>query len=86
MKAATMEPEKNFQATVPPRLLQQAQQAAQVNRLTLDEFATEALQRHLARHTIQRFRGAAQSRRGNTSDDEVERYVEDVIHEHPHGR
>jgi hypothetical protein len=77
-----MEPVKNFQATVPSLLLQQVQQAAQANHITLDELATEALQQHLARHTLQRFRREAESRRGGMSDEEVERYVDKVIHEH----
>ena len=63
-------------------MLQQAQEAARGNHLTLDEFATEALQQHLARQTLQRFGRAAQSRRGGMTDDEVESYVNDVIHEH----
>jgi len=42
-------PDKNLHATVPPALLDRIEQAAESERLTLDEFVTELIERGLKR-------------------------------------
>lgn len=50
MKASVMLPEKNLHAFVSPVLLTKMQQAAQNERLTLDEFVSDAIERRLDKH------------------------------------
>ncbi len=74
--------EKNFHAFVPPALLAQAEAAAKREEISLDELAAEALQRHIARQSLERFRHRSDVRRRGLSEDQVTSFVDQVIHEH----
>ena len=55
---------------------------AQQERITLADLASEALQRHLARRILERFKREGSNRRRGMTDDEVDNFVERSIHEH----
>lgn len=77
-----MEPEKNLQANIPPALLTRAQEVAQQDQISLDQFATEALQRHLARRMLARFKREGEVRRRGITEEEVENTVEQAIQQY----
>jgi putative PIN family toxin of toxin-antitoxin system len=70
---------------VPDDLLAQARRRAESQGRTADELAAEALQRYLAHEILNELSGGAEERRtqlGIGSDEEVEIYVDRIIHEH----
>ncbi len=67
--------------TLADDVYQRAQHQAEAEGKTVDELTTEAVQRHLARRTLERFRGNADVRRGNKTEVEVEAIVEKAIAE-----
>lgn len=77
-----MEPEKNLHASVPPALLTRAREVAEQEHISLDELATEALQRHVARRTLERFKREGDFRRRGMTDEQVENTVEQAVHEY----
>ena len=82
MKTPYMAAEKNLHAFVPPALLAQAEAAAQQEQISLDELAVEALQRHIARRSLERFRRAGEIRRRGMTEKQVEGFVDQAIHEY----
>lgn len=74
-----MTPKKNV--AIAPDLLERAGKVAQAEGKTVDELATEALQRDLARRTLDRFRSQGELRRRGMSDEQVESTVEKAVHE-----
>lgn len=76
-----MEPEKNLHATIPPALLTEAQNVAQAEHTTVDEFVRDAMERRLRERRRQKLRayGDAQARKlGIATEEDVER----VVHEY----
>jgi isopropylmalate/homocitrate/citramalate synthase len=65
-----------------PNILERAEQVAQAQGVTVDELATKAMERELARLWLQRIGREAQVRRGNMTDEEVESIVEQAIQEY----
>lgn len=81
----TMAPQKNV--TIEDReLLERAAKVAQAEGTTVDELATEALQRELARRSFDKIKREAESRRHGLTDDEVDQRVETAITEYRQGR
>jgi hypothetical protein len=76
---STHDNEKNI--AVPPDVLEQATRQAQAEGKTVDELAEEAIKRHLAHKTLERFKRDADARRGNMTDEEVEAIVDKAIRE-----
>jgi hypothetical protein len=76
---STHDNEKNI--AIPPDVLEQAARQAQAEGKTVDELAKEAIERHLAQRTLERFKRDAQIRRGNKTDEEVEAIVDKAIRE-----
>lgn len=74
-----MTPKKNV--AIAPDLLERAGKVAQAEGKTVDELATEALQRELARRTLDRCRSQGELRRRGMSDEQVESTVEQAVHE-----
>ena len=75
--------EKNLR--VPDDLLAQAQRRAKSQGRTADDLAADALIRYLASEMLKELSEGAEERRrkhGLTTDEDVERYVNKVIHEH----
>ena len=64
-----------------PDILERAEQVAQAQGVTVDELATKAMERELARLWLQRIGREAQARRGNMTDEEVDAVVEQAIQE-----
>ena len=64
-----------------PDILARAEQVAQAQGVTVDELATKAMERELARLWLQRIGREAQARRGNMTDEEVDGVVEQAIQE-----
>src|SRR5258708_1205856 len=69
----THDNEKNL--AVSPEVLEQAIRQAEAEGKTVDELAQEAIKRHLARKSLDRFQREAEARRGNKTDEEVEAIV-----------
>ena len=74
--------EKNLHAWVPPALLAQVEAAAQQEHISLDELAVEALRRHIARRSLERFRREGEVRRQGMTDEQAETFVEQEIHKY----
>ena len=74
-----MRMEKNI--AIEPDVLERAARQAQAEGKTVDELAEEAIKRHLAQRTLERFRREAEARRGNKTDEEVEAIVDQAIKE-----
>ena len=66
---------------IEPELLDRAGKVAEAEGKTIDEIATEALRRDLARRTLDRMKGAAEARRRGMSDADVETVVQTAIEE-----
>ena len=66
---------------VDPELLERAGRVAEAEGKTIDELATEALRRDLARRTFDRIMREAEVRRRGMSDADVETVVEKAIQE-----
>jgi hypothetical protein len=64
-----------------PDLLQRYEEIARSEGKTVDELATEAVKRDVARRWLERNKREAQLRRGNMTDEEVETVVEKAIQE-----
>jgi hypothetical protein len=64
---------------IEPAILERAEQVAQAQGVSVDELATKAMERELARLWLQRVGREAQPRRGNMTDEEVEAEVEWAI-------
>ena len=69
-----------------PELLERAAKVAQAEGKTVDEFATEALERELARRSFEKIKLEAEARRRGMSEEEVERTVDKAITEYRQGR
>ena len=67
--------------TIAPEILERAGKAASEAGLTVDELASEALQRELGRRSLDRFRRQGDARRRGASDEDVERTVEQAVHD-----
>ena len=74
-----MAPQKNV--AIEPELLERAGKVARAEGKTLDELATEALQRDLARRSLERFSRQGKLRRRDMTDEDVEALVEKAVHE-----
>ena len=72
--------EKNI--AIEPEVLERAIRQAQAEGKTVDELAQEAIKRHLAQKTLERFRREAESQRGNKTDEEVEAIVDTAIQDY----
>ena len=66
---------------IEPELLERAWRVAEAEGKTIDELATEALRRDLARRTFDRITREAEVRRRGMSDADVETVVEKAIQE-----
>jgi hypothetical protein len=75
-----MAPQKNV-AIEDTELMERAAKVAQAEGVTVDELATEALKRALARRTFDKFQRQAEARRRGRSDDQVEEVVSQAIQE-----
>jgi hypothetical protein len=80
-----MAPQKNV-AIEDRDLVERATKVALAEGKTLDELATEALERELARRSFEKIKREAESRRRGMTDDEVEATVETAITEYRQGR
>lgn len=67
--------------TLPADLYERVQEEAQGEGKTVDEVATEAVRRELARRWLERTRREAETRRGSMTDGEVDATVETAIRE-----
>lgn len=70
---------------VPEDLLTQAQQRAETQARSADDLAADALQRYLAHELLTELSQGAEERRrkaGVKTEENVERYVDWVIHQH----
>jgi hypothetical protein len=66
---------------VPDEIYERVQKVATAEGTTVDELATKALERDLARRWLERVAREGQLRRGNMTDDEVEAVVERAVQE-----
>jgi predicted transcriptional regulator len=66
---------------VPDEIYQRVQEIATAEGTTVEELATKALERDLARRWLERVGREGQVRRGNMADDEVEAVVERAVQE-----
>ena len=66
---------------IEPDILERAGQIAEAEGKTVDEVATEALKRDIARRWLESNKREAQLRRGNMTDEEVEAIMERAIQE-----
>lgn len=66
---------------IEPELLERAERVAEAEGKTIDELATEALQRDLARRTFDRIKSEAEVRRRGLSDEDIETVVQNAIQE-----
>jgi hypothetical protein len=80
-----MTPQKNI-AIEDRELLERAVKVAQAEGKTVDELATEALQKELARRSFDRITREAEARRRGMTDEQVEETVERAITEYRQGR
>lgn len=69
----------NQQCHDPEELVAQAHAAAEADGKTVDEVASEVLQRHLTYRALDRFKREAELRRRGRSDDQIEQLVERAI-------
>jgi predicted transcriptional regulator len=67
--------------TLPDELLPRLQELARTENRTADELAAQAVQELLMRRFWERNKVEAQKRRGNMTDEQVQEYVDRVIHE-----
>lgn len=67
---------------LPADLLAQAATTAQAEGKTADDFVAEATEKLLLDRFWERNKREAMIRRGNMTDEQVEEYVDRVIHEH----
>jgi predicted transcriptional regulator len=67
--------------TIPDELLPRLQELARTENRTADELAAQAVQELLMRRFWERNKVEAQKRRGNMTDEQVQEYVDRVIHE-----
>ena len=75
-----MAPQKNV-AIEDTELMERAAKVAEAEGVTVDELATEALKRALARRLFDKFQGQAEVRRRGMTDDQVEETVDQAIQE-----
>ena len=66
---------------VPDEIYERVQEIATAEGTTIEELATKALERDLARRWLERVGREGQVRRGNMTDDEVEAVVERAVQE-----
>ena len=64
---------------VPEEIYDRVQKAATAEGTTVEELATKALERDLARRWLERVGREGRIRRGNLTDDEVEAFVERAV-------
>ena len=76
---STQKNEKNI--AIEPEVLEQAMRQAEAEGKTVDELIQEAIKRHLAQKSLERFKREADVRRGNKSDEEVEAIVDRAVKE-----
>ena len=69
------------QIAVPDEIYERVQKIATAEGTTVEELATKALERDLARRWLERVGREGQLRRGNMTDDEVEAVVERAVQE-----
>jgi len=74
-----MAPQKNV--AIEPGLLEEAGKVAAAEGKTVDELATDALKRELARRALDKFRRDAEPRRHGMTDAEVAATVEEAVHQ-----
>ena len=74
-----MTPKKNV--AIAPELLAQADKVARAEGKTVDEFTAQAVQREIARRTLERLRPQGEQRRLGMTDEDVERTVERAVQE-----
>jgi predicted transcriptional regulator len=67
--------------TLPADLYERVEQEAKGEGKTVDEVATEAVKRELARRWLDRTRREAEIRRGGMTDDEVQATVDTAVRE-----
>ena len=79
-----MAPQKNV--AIEPALLEQAGKVAAAEGKTVDELATDALKRELARRALEKFRRDAEPRRRGMTDGDVAATVEEAVHEGRKGK
>jgi predicted CopG family antitoxin len=72
-------PGKNI--AVPDEIYERVQKIATAEGTTVEELATKALERDLARRWLERVGREGQLRRGTMTDDEVEAVVERAVQE-----
>ncbi len=72
-----MEPEKNVHATISPALLNQAEQAAQAEHITLDEVLQKAVERYIEDRRWQKVYqfGEQQARKLGIKEGDVDRII-----------
>ena len=66
---------------VPDEIYERVQEIATAEGTTVEELATKALERDLARRWLERVGREGKLRRGNMTDDEVEAVVERAVQE-----
>lgn len=66
---------------VPDEIYERVQKIAAAEGTTVEELATTALERDLARRWLERLGREGQVRRGNMTDDEVDAVVERAVQE-----
>lgn len=66
---------------VPDEIYERVQEIATAEGTTVEELATKALERDLARRWLERVGREGQVRRGNMTDDEIEAVVERAVQE-----
>jgi len=76
---STQKNEKNI--AIEPEVLEQAMRQAEAEGKTVDELIQEAIKRHLAQKSLERFKREADVRRGNKTDEEVEAIVDRAVKE-----
>jgi len=67
--------------TLPEDLLPQLEELARAEHSSADAIAAEAIKQHIARRLWERNKLEAAKRRGTLNDDQVEEYVDRLIHE-----
>lgn len=78
-KSKTVEPEKNLHASIPAALLAEAEQAANADRISVDELVRDAVERRLKNRRRQNLYvyGELQARKLDIQEEDVDR----IIHE-----
>ena len=67
---------------LPDQLLAQAQAIAQQEGKTLDDFTAEAVEKLVNDRNWERMKREADQRRGDMTDEQVQEYVDQVIHDY----